>query len=157
MSPRWRLILAAAAFLGWLAYLGYAAAVKSHDPIVSRAQAAAAKYQIVAEVKAGADGKAAAQVAKVVEPLLTEGAPAAGTDIFVSNLPEAKFDGEGRYLLLVIPDPTIRFARTDGPPLPTFAVVGQQRSPGTDLTNVGPPLIYPWTEDVRKQAEKLRR
>jgi hypothetical protein len=40
--------------------------------------------------------------------------------------------------------------------MPACAVVGQQRSPGNDLAGVGKPLIYPWNDDVRKQAEKLR-
>lgn len=153
MSPRWRLILAAAAFLGWMAYLGYAAAVKSHAPIVSHAQAAAARVWVVAEVMPGADGKAS-PVATVAE-VLSEGAPAAGTELFVSNLPEAKFGGSGQYLLLLVPDPAIKMPRADGPPRPAFQVVEQQRSPGSELAGAGTPLIYPWTDDVRKQAERL--
>ena len=29
-------------------------------------------------------------------------------------------------------------------------------SPGNDLSNVSAPLIYPWGDDVRRQAEALR-
>lgn len=152
-SGRVRLLLAVVLFVGWLAWLGYAALRKSHDPIVSHAQAAAAQLGLVGEVKAGAEGKAS-QFVTVVEPL-TEGSPAAGTEIFVRNLPEATFRGPGPYLLLLAPDPSLVFVRTDGPRLPAFLVVGQQRSPGNDLAGVGPPLIYPWTDDVRKQAERL--
>ena len=30
------------------------------------------------------------------------------------------------------------------------------RSPGNDLSSVSAPLIYPWSDDVRKQAEALK-
>ena len=49
MSRRLRLIVAATLFVGWLAYLGYAALTKNHGPVISRAQAAACKYAVVAD------------------------------------------------------------------------------------------------------------
>jgi hypothetical protein len=145
MNRRWRLILAALAFVGWLSYLGYAALSKNHGPVISRAQAAAAKYAVVAEVEAGADGVPLKQV-KVVRAL-SENGPKEGTQIDVENLPRAKeggFTGPGEYLLLLTEPP--------------YLVVGQQRSPGNNLdSSTGPPLIYPWNDGVRKQFEKLPR
>jgi len=153
MSKRWRLILAAAAFIGWLSYLGYAALTKDRGPVISRAQAGAATHPVVAEVEAGPDGVPTGK-AKVVESLSGD-SPAAGTAIFVANLPTAHgFTGSGQYLLLLVPNLNPRAIRPEEP-LPPFTIVGQQRSPGNDLTGVGPPLIYRWTDSLRKQYESL--
>jgi hypothetical protein len=140
MSPRWRLILAAVALVGWLGFLGFAAATKSRAPTVSRAQAAAATTAVVAELGANPDGAPTTQ-ATVVERL-TKDAPEGAVEVV--NLPDARgFAGPGRYLLLL----TMERGK--------YVVVGQQRSPGNDVSGVGKPMIYPWTDDVRKQAEKL--
>src|SRR6478752_2150519 len=115
MSGRWRLVLTAILFIGWLSYLGYAALTKNRGPVVSHIQVAAAKHAIVAEVSAGPDGKPDQHVT-VVEAL-SKGGPAKGSKIELDNLPRASgFIGPGQYLLLL----------TD----PPFLVVGQQRSPG---------------------------
>ena len=137
-----RLIVAAALFLGWMSWLGYAALSKSRGPVVSRAQAAVATHPVVAEV-AGAETPAG--TATVIEPLGPDG-PLAGTDLKVANLPEAAgWGAPGRYLLLLAKDPVSG----------TFYLVGQQRSPGFDLAGVGAPTIYPWSDDVRAQAKRL--
>ena len=142
MSGRWRLVLAAAAFIAWLSYLGYAALTKSRGPVVSHAQMAATAHAIVAEVKATSDGKPDRQV-KVEEDLSSKG-PSPGTTIEVENLSRVSgFTGPGQYLLLL----------SDSP----YTVVGQQRSPGNDLSGVGPPLIYPWSEDVKRQYQSLAK
>jgi hypothetical protein len=142
MSGRWRLILAAIAFIGWLSYLGYAALTKNRGPVVSHIQVAAAKHAIVAEVNAGPDGKPDQHIT-VVEALSKDG-PAKGSKIDVDNLPRASgFTGSGQYLLLL----------TD----PPFLVVGQQRSPGNDLSGVGSPLVYRWSDEVKEQYEKLAK
>jgi hypothetical protein len=139
MSPRWRLILAAAAFVAWMGWLGYAALVKSDDPIVSHAQAAAAPVAVVAEVPAGDGGPG--RTATVVEAWSGENPPAG--EITVSNLPRAGgFAGPGQYLLYLKPAGE------------AWELVGPQRSPGSDPG--GAPLIYPWTPGVRAQAENLR-
>ena len=154
MNPRWRLILAAVLFLGWMGWLGYTALTKSHGPMVSHAQAAAATHPVVAKVMVGADNKPTDK-ATVVEALSGNG-PATGTEITVVNLSGATgFEGEGDYLLLLVPTPVWRGQPNPAPALPTFEIVGQQRSPGNDLTGVGKPLIYRWNEDVRRQYEKL--
>jgi hypothetical protein len=135
-SGRVRLFLAATLFICWIAYLGYAAAMKSRAPIVSHIQASAASAAVVAEVNS-LDAKP-----KVTEKLwgdMPEG------EIEVLNLSEARgFVGPGKYLLYL----ERRHAM--------WLIVGQQRSPGNDLSGVGKPLIYPWSDDVRVQAEKLK-
>lgn len=146
MSPRLRLVAAAALFLGWIGWLGYAAATKSRGPVVSRAQAAVATHAVVAGVRSPAGGKPSAR-ATVSEVLAGTGLTAPG-EIEVANLPEAHgFDGDGDYLLLLRSDPV-----TGG-----FVVVGQQRSPGYELAGAGQPHIYRWSDDVRGQVNKLLR
>jgi hypothetical protein len=153
-SKRLRLIVALALFISWMAYLGYAALTKSHTPIVSRAQAAGTEVAVVAEVETDKDGKPSMK-AKVVETL-TPGEPKPGTVLFVVNLPEVRgFDGPGQYLLLLSPETF--FQPNNGNELPPFSVVGQLRSPGNELAGVGKPAIYRWTDDIRKQYEKLHR
>lgn len=174
-GARLRLAVAAALFVGWLGWLGYTALTKSQAPVVSRAQAAAATVAVVAELTTGEDGRGVmllrrgpggpevvelkekadrpAVTAKVVEPLT--GGPEAGSRIGVSNLPScAGYSGPGTYLLLLNADPGAIVEN-----VPAYAVVGQQRSPGADLADVGPPRIYPWTaataDDLRKQVQKL--
>jgi hypothetical protein len=144
MSRRWRLILAAIAFFGWLSYLGYAALTKSREPVISRAQAAAARHALVATIQEEG-GKPRPKV-KLVESLWGDG-PASGVEIEVENLPSATakggYSGPGDYLLLI----------TD----PPFRIVGQQRSPGNDLAHTGPPLIYRWSEGLRREFQAFPR
>ena len=137
MSPRWRFVLAAAAFLGWLGYLGYAAVTKSRAPAVSHIQSAAADAAVVAELGDGPPATVA-----VVERLWGQG-PEGSVDVL--NLANARgYAGPGKYLLYL-------GHFRDG-----WAVVGGQRSPG-DAVDGSVALIYPWSEDVRVQAEKLKR
>jgi hypothetical protein len=149
MSPRVRLILAAVAFLGWLGYLGYAAATKSRAPIVSHSQAAAAECAVVAELAEGpapddTDRKVSATRVTVTEKLWGDG-PAGPAEVV--NLPGARgFVRPGPYLLYL--------ERVHG----AWSVVRPPRSPeDRNRDTSAAPLIYPWGDDVRKQADKLRR
>ncbi len=136
MSPRIRLLLAAALFLGWVSYLGFAAVTKSRAPLLSRVQAAAADAAIVVR------WEGLGTRATVTRHLW--GMPLEG-EIDVQNLPKARgFTAPGEYLLYVV--------SRHG----TWEVVGPQRSPGMEPLGTGPPLIYPWTEDVQKQEQYLR-
>jgi hypothetical protein len=141
-SRRVRLFIASVLFVGWLSYLGFAALTKSREPVISRAQAAAAKHALVATIQE--EGGKPRSTVKVLESLWGEG-PAAGTETVIENLPSATtkggYTGSGDYLLLL----------TD----PPFRVVGQQRSPGNDLAHVGPPLIYRWSEGLRREFQAL--
>lgn len=154
MSRRWRLILASAAFLGWLSYLGYAALSKNRSPVISRVQAAAATYAVVAEVAASPQGKPEA-IITVVESLGRPALPA-GSRRFVTNLAGASgFEGPGKYLLLLIEEPTLVETGAGGEKARALSIVGQLRSPGNDLTGVGPPKVYRWTDELRRQFEGL--
>jgi hypothetical protein len=152
MSRRWQLLLTAVVFIGWLSYLGYAALSKNRGPVISRAQAAAAKYAIVADVSGTPQGQAD-QYLTVVESLGANSLPA-GTRQFVTNIADAGgFEGPGQYLLLLAEDPSLLMIGDEGAKLRPLSIVGQQRSPGNDLTGVGPPKIYRWTEETRKQFD----
>ena len=167
------LAVAAALFIGWLGWLGYTALTKSREPVVSRAQAAAAGVpvraklemaepdreslllrhtpngRVVTPLKGQADKPAF--VVEVVEKLHANG-PAAGTKIGVTNLPAcAGYTGPGEYLLLLNPDGD---ATLDG--RPAYTLVGQQRSPGAEPDGA-PPMIYKWGDDVGKQVQRLYR
>jgi hypothetical protein len=126
-----------------MGYLGYAALAKSRSPIVSHSQAAAASLAIVGELQADERGKPRPHV-KVVESLTANG-PSTGADLFISNLGDdvRGFEGAGQYLLLL--------------KLPSYELVAQLRSPGTPESAGGRrPAVYRWSEDVRKQYEKLQ-
>jgi hypothetical protein len=154
MNKRLRFILAAALFLGWMSWLGYAALSKNRGPIVSHAQAAGATQAVIADLTDGANGKPS-QLVTVVEPL-KQGSPVAGSRQFVTNLPQTQgYAGPGRYLLLLTPDPEAVMVREEGTEMRPLQIVGQQRSPGFDLAGVGPQMIYADTPAVRQQAEKL--
>jgi hypothetical protein len=62
----------------------------------------------------------------------------------------AGYTGPGEYLLLLVKD---NDSTIDG--RPAYYLEGQQRSPGSDLEGVGPPMIYPWSEDVHQQVKRL--
>jgi hypothetical protein len=148
------LFVAAVLFTGWMSYLGYAALTKSHAPTVSHIQFAAARDAVVGEVRSDEDGKPAIQV-KVVQWLFQSRQNPAG-EVSVLNLSEVKgYDGPGQYLLLLQPEQTLPPRPLQAPEPVSYLVVGQQRSPGNDLGGVGKPLVYRWTDDVRKQFELL--
>ena len=143
-SGRVRLLVAFTLFAGWLGWLGFAAATKSRAPVVSRAQAAAATYVVVADLHGQPGGQPPARA--TVRQVLAGSGPPADADIDVASLTETRgFEGDGEYLLLLHPEPGSG----------RFSVVGQQRSPGYELAGVGKPFIYRWSDDVRGQVKKL--
>jgi hypothetical protein len=166
------LVATAALLVGWFSWLGYTALAKSHSPVVSRGQAAAATVPVRAKLTAGnkdlratlarresastlrGEDDKPAFLATVVEQLTPTG-PAKDARIGVRNLPDCSgYAGEGEYLLLLAPDAD---ATIDG--RPAYVLVGLQRSPGADFADGGPPVIYPWTEqtgdDLREQVKRL--
>jgi hypothetical protein len=141
MNPRLRLILAAALFVAWIGWLGYAALTRSREPIVSHSQAAAADGAVVAEVEASDNREV-----EVVEKLWGD-VPTAGKIQVVNLSPDRTrgFTGPGKYLLYLTRDAG------------AWAIVGPQRSPGSNWSNLaGPFLIYPWSADIQAQAEALK-
>lgn len=180
---KWFLLITAVAFVGWLAYLGYAMAVHRLNPpdIVSRSQLTEASYVVVVEVTL--DGGAPSETVKVKQRLDGTG-PESG-EIVVKNLPKATtsadqpLPGSGEYLL---------FLTADGvadPRVGPYKIAGWPRGlgessvqPGVELKQtveevdadgktqvvqkpynppryVRPPVAYPWTEAVKKQMRGL--
>jgi hypothetical protein len=146
-AARIRLILASAAFLGWLGWLAVAVAQKGKTDIVSRAQLVEATMYVVAEVTADGEGLPNVPV-KVVKSLK---APLPGTpetieviNIRKATVPGKPFPGSGTYLIPVV---------MQGPT--TFTVAGLPRSPGYEAATPDRPAIYPWTDDTKKQLQKL--
>jgi hypothetical protein len=178
-GKKWFLAVAAVAFLGWMAYLGYAVAVHRLSPpdVVSRSQLVAAEYVAVVEVTPGDT------TAQVVHRLAGDG-PEAKATITVLNLPAATSPANaplaaGQYLLALVPD-GVADPRT-GP----YRIAGWPRGLGEGTTQPGvelkqtveevgadgqphavqkpfdppryvrPPLAHPWTPAVEAQMRGL--
>jgi hypothetical protein len=149
-----RLAVAAALFVGWLSWLGYTALAKNRGPVVSHVQVEAAAHAVVAEVKAGEDGGPAPLV-KVIESLKPN-SPAAGSELYLSNITDAKgFDGPGEYFLLLRENTNPRPMPLQGREVPMREIVGMQRSPGYEPS--GAPTIYRMSDSIRAQFQKLSR
>ena len=146
-GARIRLIVAAAAFLGWMAWLALAVLDKGKVDPVSRAQLTEANILVVAEVKV-LEGKPSGKV-KVVKRISAAG-PVEGTEIEVANLPQAEvpakgFPGDGTYLLPLVTRDNL-----------VFSVAGLPRSPGYEaVSHPSHPAIYPWTDATQTQLRGL--
>ena len=150
---RIRLIVFAAAFVGWLAWLGYAVTQRGTAPIVSRAQLIGATDLIVAGVTTGRDGTPATQVT-VREAVRGGDGIGTGDTLTVANLPAAivpaetgeEFQNlpEGDYLL-----PLVKVS--DG----TYRVAGLPRSPGLEPAAPARPVVYTWSDATREQLRSL--
>ncbi|MGL6095270.1 MAG: hypothetical protein ACRC7O_05655 [Fimbriiglobus sp.] len=142
---RIRVVVAAAAFLGWLGWLGFAVTQRGSVPLVSVGQLTGATHVVVAEV--AADGTLPASTATVKHVLRGAGL-IAGDTIPVPNLPAAQppiggFPGHGEYLLALTSDGR------------TFRVAGLPASPGYEPSTAARPVIYPWTDDIRRQTATI--
>jgi Flp pilus assembly protein CpaB len=146
---RIRLIVAALAFVGWLAWLAVAVANKGTVQIVSTAQLTEATHVVVAEVKATDAGEplTKAKVLKVIRgPADVPGEiDVERLDKAVTPLPvnDARRISAGEYVLPLVKTPF------------GWKVAGLPRSPGFEGASPDQPLVYPWTEDVRIQLRKL--
>jgi hypothetical protein len=141
------LAVTALLFVGWLGYLAVQVWKYRTPPVVvSRAQLLAAKYDVVAEVRAKADGRPDGDV--TVRKVLFAADAAGPKDedrIMVGNLVDCDgFAGPGPYVL----------------PLSTtaeghFRVAGLPFDPGR--AGDPRPRVYPDTTAVREQFQALRR
>ncbi len=135
-------------FLAWLSWLGYQAYYHAYPVVVSRSQSAVAAYAVVAELSFQEDGRPQR------EAMITEvfgqhpdRESLRGQKLVVKNLPETQFPPrhtpheQNKYLL---------FLERVGD---EFRVVTPPRSPGYEIMSKRP-LIYPWTNEVRKQLEQ---
>lgn len=175
-GKKWFLVAAAAAFVGWIAYLGYAVIVHRLTPpdLVSRSQLIEGECVLVVEV-AVADGKPA-NTAVVKRRLAHDRIPLFGPEpeatITVTNLPDATTPANaplapGQYLLSVTTD-----GRAD-PATGPYKIAGWPRGMGEVTTQPGaeildgegksftppkfyrPPVAYPWSESTQKQLKAL--
>jgi hypothetical protein len=182
-GKKWFLAAASAAFLGWMAYLGYAVAFHRLNPpdVVSRSQLTAAEHVVVVEVTA--DGGKPSQTAKVVKRLDRDGqrtgGPEADATVVVTNLPEATTPSNqplaaGEYVVALVPAGSASYRIAGWP-----RGLGESTTqPGTEVTrfadepdekgevrpvpkaydpprHIRPPLAYPWTDAVKKQMAAL--
>lgn len=145
--------LAAAAFIAWISWLAYAAWTKERGPILSRSLLAVATHPVVAELSADEAAPSRPSSRAHVRQALSDHGPPVGTAIEIHNLPRARgWQGPGEYLLLLVPaDPRVEEASP-----PSFLLVTPPRSAGYDPADAQP-LIYPWTDAVRRQWEQRDR
>jgi hypothetical protein len=159
--------VAAALFVGWIGYLGYAVLYHrwlNPPDIVSRSQLTAAQVVVVAEV--AAEGGKPSPQAKVTHRLSEQG-PEKG-EITVTNLPQARPPSNeaglrsGQYLLFLVPDGADAY-RIAGWPRglgestfePGQKMARSDDSKSGEPPHLRPPLVYPWTDAVQKQMAKL--
>ncbi len=166
-GKKWFLIVAATAFVGWIAYLGYAVAVHRLNPpdLVSRSQLVEAECVLVVEVTL-TDGKPTPTA--VVTYRLTDFGPEPGATATVVNLPQATTPTNapltpGPYLLFLVgdgfADPRTGPYRLAGWP----SGLGESKiQPGYEFTDthgevkqIRPPLAHPWSDSVQKQMKGL--
>lgn len=145
-GARLRLVLAAAAFLGWIGWLGYAVSQSGRTAVVSRAQIVGATHGVVAEVTVDGEGLPG-ETATVKESVLGPALPA-GSTIAVLNLRSAlpagaKEISPGTYLLFLVGDGK------------SYRIVGTPASPGYEPAAAARPAIYPWTPETRSQIQSL--
>ena len=80
--------------------------------------------------------------------------PSVGSELTVEVL-KCIFDVTDTLVIKPIPTATSFTPALDHAAGGGYEVVGQQRSPGYDLSGVGRPMIYRWSDDVRGQVKKL--
>lgn len=141
-ATRIRLILATAAFAGWLGFLGYLALGQSKPIVLSRSQLLVATHVVKVEVALEGDGKPPRKV--IVKESFGK-QPIAEAEITIDNIKEARLPGGkplamgGTYLL-----PLERIGLTN------YRLVGspsgQSQEPAGRLFTV-----YPWNPEVERQ------
>ncbi|MFL5342219.1 MAG: hypothetical protein ACJ8F7_18895 [Gemmataceae bacterium] len=147
---RGALLLFAAAFVGWMCYLGYTAWQYRKPPvIVSRAQLLAAEFDVVAQVDADpTDGQKPASPVTVLQLLYSadeKGAPKDTEKIAVQNLSKCVgFTRSGEYVLPL--------AWRNG----LYYVAFPPLDPGVPSYRTFDPRIYPLTDEVRRQFAEIR-
>lgn len=141
-----RLALAATAFFAWIGVLAWTVAGNNKRPVLSRAQLTAAQSLIVADVTIDGQGLPA----EAVTVTSTVRGKTVTGQVTISNLPQAiaagsyKTPAVGPHLIPVIPmSDTL------------FTIAGLPPSPGMNVPQSPRPIIYPWTDEVKKQLAGL--
>ncbi|MHB1426401.1 MAG: hypothetical protein ACYC3I_24830 [Gemmataceae bacterium] len=171
-----RLILTAALFVGWLSYLGYLVVCRPHTPdglrgafdgrplTLSRPQFLVSRLDVIAEVSGDKGEKVV--IKEVLFPK-ADSPVKAGDEIHVSNIencrpfsdplardtdPPPDYSGPGWYLLplqALDANEARRFAVVPTPPSPGFPIAGG--------VNVGPPRLYPATDEMRAEYREIAK
>jgi hypothetical protein len=154
---RFRLILAAVLFVGWLGWLGYLALGHAKAVVVSRSQLLVATSAVKVEIaikSAGVDatqnGRTSVPYVEVTESFGPQPVPLG--HIIVDNIRDVRLPGgkllidlpigsEGAYVLLL---------EQTGPK--NYMVAGASGGPGSSSGQHY--LIYPWSSEVERQVRE---
>jgi hypothetical protein len=142
-----RLGIAAALFVAWIGYLLYLTTTRIPPPLIlSRPQFLVSSLDVFARVKKGADGSFGVTVEEVHWPRTPDAQERTGQPITVTNLATCEgWNGEGLYILPLVPDNPTR-----------YQVVATPASPGFE-PQAGRPRIYPLTPETRRQLEAIAK
>lgn len=148
---RIKLAIATLAFVSWMVWLGIAVANKGTVQIVSTAQLTDASHLVVVEVTTNESGDArtTAMITMVIRTPPND--PVSGTieidrlDKAVTPLPVngSRRISAGEYLVPLVKTPL------------GFRIAGLPRSPGFEGAVLEQPIVYPWTDDVKKQLRRI--
>jgi hypothetical protein len=149
-AARWRLVVAAAGFLGWIGWLTYLAATTTHPLVLSRPQFLQADLWVIAKVDGDQDRPAGeAEVVEVFWSRDNKGRKL--KHIGVSNLPELGnrngWQGPGQYILPL--------KKVEGTAGESFAIVPIRRSPGYQGRSFQV-RIYTDDSETRDQLANMR-
>lgn len=138
-----RLLIAFGLLAAWIGYIAYQALAFGRFPVVSHSQLLVSTLDVIADVRADADGRPEPKVHVVEVHWPSSRKELAGQEITVTNLPSATgFQGAGRYVL-----PLVR--GEDG----EYKIAGLPRSPGFDGRAAY--FIYPDTPLTRQQLAEV--
>jgi hypothetical protein len=144
-AARFRLIVTAVLFVGWLGYLAYLALGFSKPVTLSNSQMLVATHFVKADIALDPAGKPSPQVLRR-ETFGTRGVP--DEKLTIDNLDEARLpngkpiSAAGSYLLLL---------RQTGPT--RFEVVGAPTGQGNDLS-AKHLWVYPWSAEIERQLRE---
>lgn len=144
---RWRFAGALLLFVGWVGWLAYLALTVTRPIVLSRPQFLAAQLDVLATVRAGADGKP--ETAVKVERLLWPADAAEKRDeirvINLATIPRADgWVGPGSYLLPLVKDGD------------DYRVPAIPYSPGLSSSH-SRPRVYPATPETLAQERQIRQ
>jgi hypothetical protein len=152
MTPKLRLILACACFLGWIGYLAYLVSITREPVILSRPQFLVANAYVIAQLDQAADNDNPRNEVKILKVRWTDDADLkklADSNVFVRGLEKCGsangWAGPGTYILPLTREKTSVFL-TEIPPSPGFYVADAAHN---DLR------IYQATPQALEQLQEL--
>jgi hypothetical protein len=152
-GARFRLLLTAVLFVGWIGYLAYLAftsgtrpVTQEHPIVLSRAQLLVSTLDVIAELHADQDRPATTVTIKAVHWSRQEPPPVSpGATISVPNLAHSSgWKGPGEYIL-----PLVKTAGGE------YEVASTPLSPGYKPSGEAPARIYPSTLQTLSQLKMI--